>query len=104
NSAVEAFKGREFSRHRIVPYAWATIARVCGGEGEIRTHERVAPLAVFKTAALNHSATSPCRPQWAMVILNSRVRPLHGTSRLPYWRGAAVLAAKTALFYATLQG
>src|SRR5205814_10677862 len=30
-----------------------------GGEGGIRTHERVSPLAVFKTAALNHSATSP---------------------------------------------
>jgi hypothetical protein len=30
-----------------------------GGRGEIRTHERVAPLAVFKTAALNHSATRP---------------------------------------------
>src|SRR5579859_4992023 len=30
-----------------------------GGEGEIRTHERLTPLAVFKTAALNHSATSP---------------------------------------------
>jgi hypothetical protein len=30
-----------------------------GGEGGIRTHERVAPLAVFKTAALNRSATSP---------------------------------------------
>jgi hypothetical protein len=40
-----------------------------GGRGGIRTHERVAPLAVFKTAALNHSATRPiqlyqyiCRP------------------------------------------
>jgi hypothetical protein len=30
-----------------------------GGRGGIRTHERVAPLAVFKTAALNHSATRP---------------------------------------------
>jgi hypothetical protein len=30
-----------------------------GGEGEIRTHGRVAPSAVFKTAALNRSATSP---------------------------------------------
>ena len=31
----------------------------CGGRGGIRTHEGVAPLAVFKTAALNHSATLP---------------------------------------------
>ena len=30
-----------------------------GGEGGIRTHGGLAPTAVFKTAALNHSATSP---------------------------------------------
>ena len=33
----------------------------CGGRGGIRTHERLAPLAVFKTAAFNHSATRPLR-------------------------------------------
>jgi hypothetical protein len=27
--------------------------------GEIRTHEGLSPLAVFKTAAFNHSATTP---------------------------------------------
>src|SRR5690349_3752630 len=34
-----------------------------GGEGGIRTHGGREPTAVFKTAALNHSATSPigCR-------------------------------------------
>ena len=32
---------------------------VIGGEGEIRTHGGVAPSTVFKTAALNRSATSP---------------------------------------------
>ena len=32
-----------------------------GGEGGIRTHGGLAPTAVFKTAALNHSATSPDR-------------------------------------------
>ena len=32
---------------------------ISGGEGEIRTHERVAPLPVFKTGAFNHSAISP---------------------------------------------
>ena len=41
------------------------IIRLClsdGGEGGIRTHGELAPTAVFKTAALNHSATSPhCR-------------------------------------------
>src|SRR6476661_2052761 len=30
-----------------------------GGEGGIRTHGEREPTAVFKTAALNHSATSP---------------------------------------------
>jgi hypothetical protein len=33
--------------------------RVSGGRGEIRTHGGLAPTAVFKTAALNHSATLP---------------------------------------------
>ena len=32
-----------------------------GGEGGIRTHGTLSRTAVFKTAALNHSATSPCR-------------------------------------------
>ena len=35
------------------------ILRFNGGEGGIRTHERVAPLLVFKTSAFNRSATSP---------------------------------------------
>jgi hypothetical protein len=30
-----------------------------GGRGGIRTHETVARLPVFKTGALNHSATLP---------------------------------------------
>ncbi len=30
-----------------------------GGQGGIRTHGELAPSAVFKTAALNHSATYP---------------------------------------------
>lgn len=30
-----------------------------GGQGGIRTHGRLPPTAVFKTAALNHSATCP---------------------------------------------
>ena len=34
-----------------------------GGEGGIRTHERVAPLLVFKTSAFNRSATSPLNKQ-----------------------------------------
>ena len=30
-----------------------------GGEGEIRTLDKLSPMTVFKTVALNHSATSP---------------------------------------------
>src|SRR6516164_1414708 len=40
---------------------WANGGRhEIGGRGGIRTHEGLTPLAVFKTAALNHSATLPC--------------------------------------------
>src|SRR4051794_21661016 len=35
------------------------LAEPIGGEGGIRTHGRLAPTPVFKTGALNHSATSP---------------------------------------------
>src|SRR5690606_26532010 len=37
------------------------VGRAGGGEGGIRTHGGREPTAVFKTAALNHSATSPAR-------------------------------------------
>ena len=37
----------------------AVIEEVRGGQGGIRTHGRLPPTAVFKTAALNHSATCP---------------------------------------------
>jgi hypothetical protein len=50
-------------RDRAVPeYQLSDIPRenkAFGGRGEIRTHETVSRLAVFKTAALNHSATLP---------------------------------------------
>jgi hypothetical protein len=51
-----------------------------GGRGGIRTHGGLAPTAVFKTAALNHSATLPRR------ISEFRVRnPLrYGLSRAPW--------------------
>ncbi len=38
--------------------AGAAMLRI-GGRGGIRTHGGLAPTAVFKTAALNHSATLP---------------------------------------------
>ncbi len=34
-------------------------SRISGGGGEIRTHGRLSPSLVFKTSALNHSATPP---------------------------------------------
>ena len=54
----------EKSRALIVRYAaFRTLPDVAGaifgGSGEIRTHERLTPSAVFKTAAFNHSATLP---------------------------------------------
>ena len=36
-----------------------TAVCIIGGQGGIRTHGELAPTAVFKTAALNHSATCP---------------------------------------------
>jgi hypothetical protein len=37
----------------------APIMGAVGGSGEIRTHGRLTPSPVFKTGALNHSATLP---------------------------------------------
>jgi hypothetical protein len=47
---------------------------VYGGEGGIRTLERVTPLPVFKTGAFDHSATSPlaCFPGQASDCNNRR--------------------------------
>jgi hypothetical protein len=41
------------------PHYSAIKSITCGGRGGIRTHGGLAPTAVFKTAALNHSATRP---------------------------------------------
>src|SRR5215467_12523063 len=41
------------------PVPQTSAARRNGGWGGIRTHEELAPLAVFKTAAFNRSATHP---------------------------------------------
>src|SRR3989339_1348074 len=41
-----------------VPFSFS-LSENENGEGEIRTHGGVAPTTVFKTAAFNHSATSP---------------------------------------------
>ena len=44
---------------KILFHQYLKILNYDGGEGGIRTHERVAPLLVFKTSAFNRSATSP---------------------------------------------
>ena len=55
-----------------------------GGRGGIRTHEGLAPLAVFKTAALNHSATLP-RVEIIMIFLfSTRHGGLFATALLPF--------------------
>jgi hypothetical protein len=41
-------------------YKYAIKSRLFGGRGEIRTHGTLAGTPVFKTGALNHSATLPC--------------------------------------------
>ena len=40
-----------------------------GGETEIRTQERVAPLPVFKTGAFNRSAISPLATFYNQILL-----------------------------------
>ena len=37
------------------------MGKTIGGQGGIRTHGTVSRTLVFKTRALNHSATCPCR-------------------------------------------
>jgi hypothetical protein len=47
------------SQERSVTYVVGMDKKVAGGWGGIRTHGTLARTAVFKTAALNHSATHP---------------------------------------------
>ena len=37
---------------------------IFGGSGEIRTHGGLTPSSVFKTGALNRSATLPCAQEY----------------------------------------
>src|SRR3569832_293663 len=50
---------RNANRGRYCGHATIRTAYMIGGDCEIRTHGRVAPSAVFKTAGLNHSPKSP---------------------------------------------
>ena len=55
------------------------ILSATGGEGGIRTHGRLAPTPVFKTGALNHSATSPDR-----ALNGAKATPSQALRRRPY--------------------
>ncbi len=75
---------------------------VYGGEGGIRTHGELAPTAVFKTAALNHSATSPLAPPLSRsaavrhkILLDCRFEGLH--ARLRLWHKTGMLALRAML-------
>lgn len=50
-----------------------------GGEGGIRTHGTLAGTTVFKTAAINHSTTSPDDPL-ALILRQAR----HSNKIVPY--------------------
>ena len=57
-----------------------------GGESGIRTHGRFDPSAVFKTAALNHSAISPRQEQSASVFADLGApfkRKIAGSAYMP---------------------
>ncbi len=40
------------------------VSLIFGGSGEIRTHGGLTPSSVFKTGALNRSATLPCAQEY----------------------------------------
>ncbi len=42
---------------------------IFGGSGEIRTHGGLTPSSVFKTGALNRSATLPCAQGYKALML-----------------------------------
>src|SRR5690606_937861 len=58
-------QGGDYGGLALGPAARDKLCGVCGGQGGIRTHGRLPPTAVFKTAALNHSATCPARVETA---------------------------------------
>jgi hypothetical protein len=57
NMAVHRIVRRHEAENNVKQFQYITMGY--GGRGEIRTHGGFNPTAVFKTAALNHSATLP---------------------------------------------
>src|SRR6266480_499372 len=55
---------------------WVFQSGEIGGGGGIRTHGTVAGTAVFKTAALNHSATPPWKAEVRRLKAERTFRPL----------------------------
>ena len=55
-----------------------------GGRGGIRTHGGVAPTAVFKTAALNHSATLPAADALQALQADAALAQAHAAMLPPH--------------------
>ena len=64
----EAFAGLDHGIERCEPFSddgdECKLRSISGGRGGIRTHGGFHPTTVFKTVALNHSATLPARRPW----------------------------------------
>src|SRR5277367_5440661 len=74
-----------------------------GGWGGIRTHGGLAPAPVFKTGALNHSATHPdhwSEGRWALrtaIATRSAVEAPRTPSLLERWSGEPALLRRLAV-------
>ena len=51
---AEPLKEQQTIKNIIITFEWIT-----GGDGGIRTHDRVTPIHTFQACAFDHSATSP---------------------------------------------
>ena len=58
-AASQLWRGTRFSLHFIAARRAENISEPTGGEGGIRTPDRLAPMPHFECGAIGHSATSP---------------------------------------------
>jgi hypothetical protein len=56
--------------------------KVVGGEGTIRTCDSLSAMAAFNTAAINHSATSPCESKHSSARYGQQVTVVIGEGDL----------------------